>query len=67
MFILLFADDLTLPTSTVTEFQRRMNALSVATKRLGLTVNFEKSKVMVFRRGGGFLGARERWSWMTKS
>ena len=51
MFILLFADDLTLPTSTVTEFQRRMNALSVATKRLGLTVNFEKSKVMVLRKG----------------
>ena len=51
MFILLFADDLTLPTSTVTEFQRRMNALSVATKRLGLTVNFEKSKVMVLRQG----------------
>ena len=29
-------------------------------KRLGLTVNLDKSKVVVFRKGG-FLGAREKW------
>ena len=29
-------------------------------KRLGLTANSDKSKVVVFRKGG-FLGAREKW------
>ena len=39
-----------------------MNALSIATKKLGLTVDFENSKVMVFRKRG-FLGAREKQFW----
>ena len=61
-FILLFADDLTLLASTVTGLQNQLNALSVAAKRLGLTVNLDKSKVMVFRKGG-YLAAKERWFW----
>ena len=40
--------------------QNQLNALSVAAKRLGLTVNLNKSKVMVFRKGG-YLAAKERW------
>ena len=59
---LLCADDLTLLACNVTGLQNRLNALSGALKRWGLTVNFEQSKVMVFRKGG-FLAARERWSW----
>ena len=42
--------------------QNQLNALSVAAKRLGLTVNLDKSKVMVFRKGG-YLAAKERWFW----
>ena len=42
LFILLFADDLTLFASTVTGLQNQLNALSVAAKRLGLTVNMDK-------------------------
>ena len=42
--------------------QNQLNALSVAAKRLGLTVNLGKSKVMVFRKGG-YLAAKERWFW----
>ena len=60
--ILLFADDLTLLASTVTGLQNQLNALSVAAKRLGLTVNLDKSNVMVFRKGG-YLAAKERWFW----
>ena len=62
LFILLFADDLTLLASTVIGLQNQLNALSVAAKRLGLTVNLDKSKVMVFRKGG-YLAAKERWFW----
>jgi len=61
-FILLFADDLTLLASTVIGLQNQLNALSIAAKRLGLTVNLDKSKVMVFRKGG-YLAAKERWFW----
>ena len=62
LFILLFADDLTLLASTVIGRQNQLNALSVAAKRLGLTVNLDIyiSKVMVFRKGG-YLAAKERW------
>ena len=62
LFILLFADDLTLLASTVIGLQNPLNALSVAAKRLGLTVNLDKPKVMVFRKGG-YLAAKERWFW----
>ena len=61
-FILLFADDLALLASTVIGLQNQLNALSIAAKRLGLTVNLDKSKVMVFRKGG-HLAAKERWFW----
>ena len=60
LFLLLFADDLTLLSSTVIGLQNQLNVLQEATQRLGLTVNLDKSKVVVFRKGG-FLGAREKW------
>ena len=62
LFILLLAIDLTLLASTVIGFQNQLSALSVAAKRLGLIVNLDKSKVMVFRKGG-YLAAKERWFW----
>ena len=43
-------DDLTLLASAVTGLQNQLNALSVAAKRLGFTVNMDKSKVMVLER-----------------
>ena len=59
LFILLFADDLTLLASTVIGLQNQLNELSVTAKRFSLTVNLDKSKVMVFRKGG-YLAAKER-------
>ena len=60
LLLLLFADDLTLLTSTVNGLQNQLNVLSVAAERLCLTVNLGKSKVIVFRKGG-FLAAKEKW------
>ena len=60
LFLLLFADDLTLMSSTIVGLQNQLNVLSTAAKRLFLTVNMDKSKVVVFRKGG-FLASRERW------
>ena len=62
MLSAVLAIDLTLLASTVIGLQNQLNALSVAAKRLGLTVNLDKSKVMVFRKGG-YLAAEERWFW----
>ena len=44
LFLLLFADDLTLLASTVIGLQNQLNVLSVAAERLCLTVNLDKSK-----------------------
>jgi hypothetical protein len=60
LFLLMFADDLTLLATTIVGLQNQLNALSTAAVRLGLTINLDKSKIIVFRKGG-FLGRRERW------
>jgi len=60
-FALLFADDIVLLSTTPAGLQRQLDSLSNVSRRLGLTVNTGKIKVMVFRRGG-FLGRGERWS-----
>ena len=59
LFLLLFADGLTLLVSTVTGLQNQLNVLSVAAERC-LTVNLDKSKVVVFRKGA-FLAAKGKW------
>ena len=60
LFLLLFADDLTFLASTVIGLQNQLNVLPVAAERLCLSVNLDKSKVIVFRIGG-FLAAKEKW------
>ena len=60
LFLLLFADDLTLLASTVVGLQHQLNILHKETERLRLTVNLEKSKIIVFRKGG-FLRSTEKW------
>ena len=61
IFSLLFADDIVLLSSTPHGLQKQINNLHKASSELGLTINFDKTKVMVFRKGG-FLGRRENWS-----
>ena len=50
----------TLLASAVIGLQNQLNVLCVAAERLCLTVNLDKSKVIVFRKGG-FLAAKEKW------
>ena len=58
--ILLFADDLALLSPSPTGLQTQLDCLQRVCLDLGLIVNTDKSKVMVFRKGG-FLGRSERW------
>ena len=60
LFILLLADDIVLCSETVIGLQNQLNILQRSASKLHLSVNLEKSNIVVFRKGG-FLGARERW------
>ena len=60
LFILMFADDVALISTTPRGLQMQLNILSTCCKRLKMNVNKSKTKEMVFRKGG-FLGVREKW------
>ena len=60
LFILLLADDVVLLSETVVGLQNQLNCLHRTAVSLNLTVNLEKSNIVVFRKGG-YLAARERW------
>lgn len=60
LFLLLFADDLALMSTTPVGLQNQLNVLFNAAQSMCLNVNLSKTKVVVFRKGG-FLAARERW------
>ena len=53
-------DDLALSSSTAMGLQNQLNHLNSVYKEHSLSINTEKSKVMVFRKGG-FLGKNEKW------
>ena len=58
--ILLFADDIVLIADTVFELQKKLDVLYEVATKLGLIVNIDKSKVLVFRKGGRLAGI-EQW------
>lgn len=60
IYSLLFADDIALVARTPSGLQNQLNNLKTASERIGLTINLNKTKVMVFRKGG-FLGKAEKW------
>ena len=60
IFMLLFADDAILLSSTPADLQNRLSHLKIEADRLYLTVNLDKTNMMVFRMGG-HLAARKRW------
>jgi hypothetical protein len=60
LFILLFADDIVLLSLTPGGLQVQLNILKDCCDRLKLIVNKEKTKIMVFRKGG-YLGRKEKW------
>lgn len=65
IFLLLFADDIVLLSSTPSGLQNQINSLESVSKTLGLTVNLDKTKTMVFRKGG-HLSAAEKWTYGNK-
>ena len=58
--ILLFADDIVLLSDTVIGLQNQINNLKTVASRLGLQVNLQKTKVVIFRNGG-HIAAHEHW------
>ena len=60
IFLLLFADDIVLVSSTPSGLQNQINNLEKASNSLGLTVNLDKTKVVIFRKGG-HIGAGEKF------
>ena len=62
LFILLLADDVLLLSETVVGLQRQLNSLCRAAESLDLKVNLDKSNIVVFRKGG-YLAARESWTY----
>ena len=65
IFLLLFADDICLISTTPSGLQNQLNNLEKASSALGLTVNLKKTKVMVFRKGG-HLSKTEKWFYQGK-
>jgi hypothetical protein len=61
LFILLFADDIVLLSTTPGGLQVQLNCLKDCCDRLKLTVNLDKTKIIVFRKGG-YLSKREKWN-----
>ena len=60
IFLLLFADDVVVVSSTPGGLQNQINNLEKASDSLGLSVNLDKTKVMIFRKGG-HIAAGEKW------
>ena len=57
---MLFADDVVLLSDSVIGLQTQLNVLYNTAKRLDLTVNLDKSYIVVFRNGG-HLALNEKW------
>ena len=60
LFIMLFADDVVLLSYTPVGLQHQLNFLARNADALDLTVNLEKSNIVVFRNGG-YLARCEKW------
>ena len=60
IFLLLFADDVVLISTTPTGLQNQINNLVKVSNSLDLKVNIDKTKVMIFRKGG-HLAKGEKW------
>jgi hypothetical protein len=60
VFLMLFADDVVLLSDTIVGLQNQLTILKEEADRLQLTVNLDKTNVMVFRMGG-HLSKFEKW------
>ena len=60
IFLLLFADDVVLVSSTPGGLQNQIKIEKKTSESLGLRVYLDKTKVMIFRKGG-HIAAGEKW------
>ena len=60
---ILFADDVTLQATTSSGLQNQLNCLLDCCVKMGIKVNEDKTKVMVFSKGG-HLGKQEKCTTM---
>ena len=60
LYLLLFADDAVLFSETREGLQRNIDNLEKYCQKWNLTVNVEKTKIVVFRNGG-ILAMEDRW------
>ena len=61
LFLLMYADDTVIISETCDGLQNMLNALLTYTKKWNLTVNIDKTKIMVFRNGKK-LNENETWT-----
>lgn len=59
--ILLYADDLVIMAEDSAELQAMINNFSSYCMKWNLIVNMDKSKIMIFRKGGGRRSRDEKW------
>ena len=59
---MLFADHAILASETIVRLLAQLNSLQHAASELKLKVHLNKNNIVAFRRGG-YIGARERWTY----
>ena len=60
LFLLMYADDMVIFAESVEELQAMLNTLYSYTTKWNLTVNVEKTKIVIFRNGGK-IRSDEKW------
>ena len=58
--LLLFADDVSSFSDTVIQLQRQIDGIAKISDTVGMKINLDKSKIMVFRNGG-VIKQNEKW------
>lgn len=64
--VLMFADDTAIFSETIEGLQEGINSVSKYCKKWGITVNVEKTKIVVFKKGGR-LASKEKWVYRDKN
>lgn len=66
LLTLMFADDVSCFADNVVKLQRLINAIARFCKSVGMEINFDKTKIIVFRNGGPLRG-NEKWFFQGKN
>lgn len=64
--LLMFADDTVIFSESIEGLQERINSMNEYCRKWGITVNVDKTKIVVFKKGGR-LSKREKWIYRDKN